>query len=250
MTTIADQTQRSTTIVSNVNPAFFPFDTSDGKNPYASARWQSLFGSFGIIHVKNEHVGENESNTHATRNDFLHKECCGNPMLATYHFVLTRNNHTTAPSMPYSKETERRALLEMARGYYEDVWQSLTIDEQLALYHLAKNRFIHVEHPGIDPLLRKGLIQFEPDLHIMNTSFREFVSIAGQRDELHKQEEQKGDSIWNVLKVPVGLGLATIIIVLLLTQEELRTALPAVISLLPLLFQGMPTLTQEKVKPL
>ncbi|GJL63617.1 MAG: hypothetical protein NPIRA04_22710 [Nitrospirales bacterium] len=240
----------STMIVSNVNPAFFPFDTTEGKDPYVLARWQTLFGSFGIVHVNNEHDTDHSCPEDGAQPDFFDEECCGNPALAKYQYYLTQDLQTSRKHTPLSKESNRRALLEMARGYYEDVWQSLTIDEQLALYHLARNRFIHVEHPGIDPLLRKGLIQFEPDLHIMNTSFREFVSIAGQRDELHKQEEQKGDSIWNVLKVPVGLGLATIIIVLLLTQEELRTALPAVISLLPLLFQGMPTLTQEKVKPL
>ena len=103
-----------------------------------------------------------------------------------------------------------------------------------------------MEHPGLTSLLQKGLIRFDPDLRILNSSFREFVRYVGERDELEKQENQQGGSTWKSLKWPLGLGFGIIIFGLIMTQEELRTALPAVLTLLPLLLQGIPDLSKPK----
>ncbi|MDH3504117.1 MAG: hypothetical protein OEZ41_00940 [Nitrospirota bacterium] len=105
-----------------------------------------------------------------------------------------------------------------------------------------------MEHPGLAPLHQKGLIRFDPDLRLLNSSFREFVRLVGERDELEKQETQQGGSTWTSLKWPLGLGFGTIIFGLIMTQEELRTALPAVLTLFPLLLQGIPDLSKANVK--
>ncbi len=136
-----------------------------------------------------------------------------------------------------------RAILQLARSYYKEIWQSLNIDEQLALFHLAKDRFIHFEHPGLEPLIRKGLLRFGPDLRLLNASFREFVLIVGERDELREREAQQDHSLWGKLKWPMALGFGTILLFLLVTQEELRAAIPAVIALAPVLFRGLPELS-------
>ena len=41
----------------------------------------------------------------------------------------------------------------------------------------------------------------------------------------------------------MGLGFGTILLFLMITQEDLRAALPAVIALAPLLLRGLPALT-------
>lgn len=103
-----------------------------------------------------------------------------------------------------------------------------------------------VGHPGLPPLHQKGLIRFGPDLRLLNSSFREFVRFVGERDELGQKETQQDGSTWTSLKWPLGLGFGTIIFGLIMTQEELRTALPAVLTLLPHLLQGIPDLSKSK----
>lgn len=239
----------TTTIFSNVDPFSFRFDETNARLSPAEARWHSLLGSFYLLHVKNpsptqgiDH--ENTSSPLEKFQKFIHEECRVSPALWSLKDIYS-NLFPKNLKDRVTEDSVREAILQMAKGYYEQVWQSLTVDEQLALYHLAKDRYIHIEHPGLDPLLKKGLILFNPDLRLMNTSFREFVRRAGERDELNKVEE-KSQSIWNALKFPVGLGLGTIIFLLIFTQEELRTALPAVISLVPLLLQGIPDLSKSK----
>ena len=134
--------------------------------------------------------------------------------------------------------------LQLAKPYYEKIWETLTLDEQLALYRLARDRFIHVEHPGLDSLFRKGLIRFDPDLCLLNTSFRAFVLEAGDRDRLAHQEATQGESVWDSMKIPVGLGFTIVAGTLILTQEELRAALPAVFAALPFLLQGFSEFTK------
>lgn len=252
MSAIANTPRVSTTILSNVNPLTFPFDTPETKHSLPQTRWHAIWGSFAMMYIRTTSPST-EATPKATNtlDELLQEECGETPVL--HNFATTFKKYVLSQSgtadRHHSHESVRASILQMAQPYYEEIWQSLTVEEQLALFHLSRDRFIHVGHPGLDPLLRKGLVQFNPDLRIMNASFRKFVQIVSVRDELHQQEAQKGNSVWNALKVPVGIGLATIIVALILTQEELRTALPAVIALLPLLLQGIPDLAKEKVKP-
>ncbi len=242
----------STTILSNVDPFEFPFDNTEAKLSLAEARWHSLWGSFGIIHFRSSkedqaahHQGEKTKGPPTKLKKVIAKECDWTPALTNMGLMYQRllEQDDTSASPHHSKASVNQAMFQLARAYYEEIWQSLTIDEQLALYHLARDRFIHVEHTGIPPLLRKGLIRFAPNLRLLNRSFREFVRLAGERDELEHREAQKENSTWQTLKWPLGIGVGIIIVCLLMTQEELRSALPAVVALLPILLQGLPTLS-------
>jgi len=53
--------------------------------------------------------------------------------------------------MSFPEESEQDPLLELARGY-EEIWQSLTVHEQVAPT-ICLRIIIHVEHEGITPLL-------------------------------------------------------------------------------------------------
>ena len=246
----------STTILSNVDPFDFPFDNTEAKLSVAEARWHSLWGSFGIVHFhanpRHKPIAQVEEQANSQKDELLNKliakECRWTPALDHLGMLYKRliQHGTGIPHQQDSKSSVRQAIFQLARAYYEEIWQSLTIDEQLALYHLARDRFIHVEHSGIAPLLRKGLIRFGPNLRLLNHSFREFVCLVGERDELDQREAQKENSAWQTLKWPLGIGFGIIILCLLTTQEELRAALPAVIALLPLLLQGLPTLSTNR----
>ena len=244
----------STTIISNVDPFLesFSFKQNESQDHLHKARWRSLLGRFGIVHF---HAQSQKSSTpqdkaHSqkpgdTLEDLVDEECRWTPALRNLGLTYTNfaRNERANIETPPSETTVSRAIFQLAKAYYEEMWQSLTIDEQLALFHLSKDRFIHVEHPGLEPLLRKGLIRFDPDLRLLNASFREFVLVVGDRDALQDQEAQKGNSLWGTLKWPMGLGFGTILLFLIATQEELRAALPAMVALVPLLLQGLPGLS-------
>jgi len=240
----------SMTILSNVDPFSFPLHSKESIVKLQEAQWHALLGSFSIVHF---HAQSQKTRTFQDRalsqktgdtlEDLVDEECRWTPALRNLGLTYTAfaRNEGTGIDTP-SKTTVSRAIFQLARAYYEDIWQALTTDEQLALFHLSKDRFIHVEHPGLEPLFQKGLIRFDPDLRLLNSSFREFVLMVGERDALQDQETQKGQSPWGTLKWPMGLGFGTIVLFLIATQEELRAALPAVITLVPLLLQGLPEL--------
>lgn len=241
-----------TTILSNVDPFSFTFKQKKSTFNLQEARWRSLWGSFGIVHFqakpqesKTSQDVEHSQKPEDTLNDLIDTECRWTPVLRnlglTYKTFARNEGTKIDPS--HSEMTVSRAIFQLAKAYYEEIWQSLTTDEQLALFHLSKDRFIQVEHPGLEPLLRKGLIRFDPDLRLLNASFREFVRVVGERDALHEEEAKKGNSLWGSLKWPLGLGFGTILVFLIATQEELRAALPAVIALVPILLQGLPELS-------
>ncbi len=246
----------STTIISNIDPfsESFSFADDNSNSTLPEARWRALWGSFGITYFhsetkKTEHNqkgGNSEQLGHDKKLlEWVDSECQWTPVLYSLGktYLAYAQNETTTIKTPHTEATVTRAILQLARAYYEEIWQSLTSPEQLALFHLAKDRFIHFEHPGLEPLIRKGLLRFGPDLCLLNASFREFVLIVGERDQIRDDEAKLGNSLWEKLKWPFGLGFGTILLVLMVTQEELRAALPAVIALAPVLFRGLPELS-------
>ncbi len=245
-------THLSTTILSNVDPFSFPFQDGADSSNLQEARWRSLWGSFEIVHFQAKtHATSSSMSGEPTRTQaelldrMIHEECCWTPVLMNLGLTYKSftNHEGACIESPPSQATVNRAIFQLARAYYEEIWQSLTLDEKLALFHIANDRFIHIEHPGLEILLRKGLIRFDPDLRLLNASFREFVRVVGEKDSLYQEEAKKGSSVWESLKWPMGLGLGTILLCLLATQEELRAALPALIALAPLLLQGLPELS-------
>ncbi len=241
-------TKLSFTILSNVHPFSMPLSSSECEYGMALTRWRSAFGSFSFWHTCSEESSKkSEQFEYMDPGEFLKDECSRIVVLQKLedplnHIFPNENSNDAQPSI----ESVRSALLQTGQANYEEIWESLTFEEQLALYHLARDRFIHVGHPGLDPLFRKGLIRFDPDLRIINTSFREFVRQAGDRDKLAHQESTHGKSLWDSLKLPVGLGFTIVVGTLILTQEELRTALPAVFAALPFLLQGLSDFTKTK----
>ena len=190
----------STTIISNVDPLSesFTFQKIGSLNTLPQARWRSLWGNFSIMHFhaktqKTKSFGDEANSEHDELETLVDNECRWTPVLknleATY--IAFARNENTKLETPHTEGTVSRAILQLARSYYEEIWQSLTIDEHLALFHLAKDRFIHFEHPGLEPLIRKGLLRFDPDLRLLNSSFREFVLIIGERDKFETQNPDK-----------------------------------------------------------
>ena len=87
--------------------------------------------------------------------------------------------------------------------------------------------------------MKKGLIVREPAVQMMNESFKCFVLGVEDGESLaHCEEKAKKSSNWEVLKVPLSIGVASVIGFLLLTQRDIyNSALPIITAITA----GVPT---------
>jgi len=125
--------------------------------------------------------------------------------------------------------------LGLAKPYYQAIWESCSLQEQMALYHLAKDGLLHAFHPEFPRLFLKGLIQLRPNLRLMNNSFRLFILSAGFKAQLDTLEKEQVPSAWNSLKRPLLLVLAGVVLFLFGTQEELKNSFNAILGVIPFL---------------
>ena len=130
-------------------------------------------------------------------------------------------------------------ILDLARIHYQAIWSACTLEEKLALFFLAKDRFLHFRNPGLPLALQKGLVVWGPDLRLMNESFRRFVLGAGPRENLLRYEKAGGASLWTLVKWPLVLVLLVGITFLIGTQQEFRTSLVTLVSVLPVLLPAV-----------
>jgi hypothetical protein len=214
-------------VISNVYPGLFPLDATEliaedeahGRREILSARWHTLWDTFGFVYYA---MDDTESD-YCQYNQWLSSEL---------------GDQKLHPKI-WKKMSE-----DFLRPYYQAIWQSATLDEQLALYNLVRDQFIHVKHPGLNSLLCKGLIHFSPNLSLMDDRFASFVKYAGKRDQLDQFAKSHREGNWSIIKVPLGITFVIFFAFLAITQEEFRSIFPALISVLPVLFQGMPDLNQ------
>ena len=129
--------------------------------------------------------------------------------------------------------TVTKQVLVQSIPYYNSIWRACSDDEKLTLSHLSKDGLLSSNDPDTDRLMKKGLIVREPAIKLMNESFKAFVASADRGDALaHCEEKARKSSNWEVLKVPLTIGVASVIGFLLLTQREVyNSALPLITAL-------------------
>ncbi|HEV2800346.1 MAG TPA: hypothetical protein VGW12_07610 [Pyrinomonadaceae bacterium] len=152
-------------------------------------------------------------------------------------------------SKKLSSEQLVRLLVEQAEAYYKAVWANCTADQKLTLYYLAQDRLVSAKNVEVRRLMRRGLIVRDPDVRLMNESFRQFVLSTVVPDEIGALE--RTGSSWSKLRLPLLLILVGIALFLLVTHPEmysssmaiitaLATGIPAVFQLLGMFQRGKP----------
>lgn len=214
-----------------------------------SPKKQSTNGS----HSEDKKLG---SRTHKKlKTDFM-SEICPNEQLRKIGKELLKNKPLIetirkADDYEVAKEQIIREVLEAAGPCYEDLWVSCSESQMLALFHIARDRFLHARNPEIRPLLQKGLIVLNPDLRLMNESFRRFVVATGAKQRLTEMETEGSRSTWTQVWRPMGVGVALIAVFLIFTQEQYRQITSAFLGALPGLLGTFSQLlnTAKKEKP-
>ncbi|HEX8459082.1 MAG TPA: hypothetical protein VF656_17445 [Pyrinomonadaceae bacterium] len=138
-----------------------------------------------------------------------------------------------------SSEQLVRLVVEQAEAYYKAIWATCTSDQKLTLYYLAQDRLISAKNAEVRRLMRRGLIVRDPDVRLMNESFRQFVLSTVVPDEIGAFE--RTGSSWSKLRLPLLLILVGIALFLLVAHPELYTSSMAVITALA---TGIPAVFQ------
>jgi hypothetical protein len=138
--------------------------------------------------------------------------------------------------------------------YYRDIWTISSNEEKLTLFHLAQDKLLSPNDPEIATLLRKGLIVRDPDVHLMNESFRQFVKSDGcARDVAECEKEAKKDSLWHIMKPPLLVVLISVVLFLFITQRDLYTSslaiMTAITTAIPALFKVLSLFQKDPVQP-
>ena len=136
----------------------------------------------------------------------------------------------------------KEQFLQIAWPYYQALWQSCSLSEKLALFHLAMDGYLHADNPDLTSLSQKGLVRLEPDLQLMNDSFRQFVLQLGSNLQLSKWEKHATQDTWGRLKWPFLMIFGVIILFFFFTQQEFKNSFITLISLLPILLPALPEL--------
>ena len=136
----------------------------------------------------------------------------------------------------------KEQFLHVSWPYYLSLWQSCTLSEKLALYHLSLDGYLHADNPDLTSLSQRGLIRLAPDLQIMNDSFRQFVLRLGNNLHLSQWEKQATQDTWGRLKWPFLMFFGTIILFFFFTQQEFKNSFITLMSLLPILLPAIPEL--------
>lgn len=133
-----------------------------------------------------------------------------------------------------------KQIVTNARPYYTAVWNACSGEEKLTLTRLAQYGLLSPKDPDTEGLMMKGLILRDPAIRLMNESFKQFILNIPNDKALAKCEaDAKSSSNWEVLKVPLTIGLLSVAAFLLLTQRELyNSAVPFITGLAA----GLPSL--------
>jgi hypothetical protein len=136
----------------------------------------------------------------------------------------------------------KEQFLQIGWPYYQALWQSCSLSEKLALYHIAVDGYLHADNPDLTPLSQKGLIRLTPDLQLMNDSFRQCVLQLGANFQLSQLEKQVRQDTWGQLKWPFLFIFGTVLLFFFFTQHEFKNSFITLISLLPILLPALPDL--------
>lgn len=112
-------------------------------------------------------------------------------------------------------------LEERAGSIYRTLWQSCDESERVVLEHVAQYGLTSTSSRRVvRRLLARGLLRKDPELRLMNRSFRRFVLEEERRREVVVLESQAGPSLWDHLRLPLGAGALIGVTFLAATQRE------------------------------
>lgn len=243
-------------VVSALYPSYFCFGEDAGNVAYPE-RWANIFSTFTNISMSSRGdpdsflkvISSLENKLDKDLLDCLREECKPTAYLQNIGKEMLTLDHIS--------DLDRQQLIseifDSAYSYYQTIWNACTDGEKHALYDLAEDGLVNTRNAGLITLMRKGLILREPNLKIMNQSFKRFVLLAGIREDIAHRRQEGEISTWSMMRVPFSVILITVAAFLFISQREIfqsTTALVASLSAsVPALFNLLGTVRGGRSKP-
>jgi hypothetical protein len=244
-------------IMSACNP--YDWEEKSFKDPLATSSldprgpWTDLFRTFGLGYFIPNTIEAliREWLNHQARDG--HTEDRGHLLFvkrllkqeteATMHLRKIGKWIRSFPQWPMWSPAEMKEQLRLAAfPYYRSLWESCSIHEKLALYHVASDGYLHAHNPELIPLCQKRLLHLNPDIQLLNESFRTFVLKNATKTRVAEWEAGANPDTWARLKYPFLLVFVAIVIFLFATQQEFKNSFITLVSLLPILLPALPEL--------
>jgi hypothetical protein len=113
-------------------------------------------------------------------------------------------------------------ISERAEEYYNALWRTCAPNEQLVLMQVAQTGLVNGKtRKDVRRLLARGLLRRDPQLRLMNETFRRFVLAQCATSALALQLEQNlASDAWNRFRVPFFAAIAVVLLFFFTTQRQ------------------------------
>ena len=121
---------------------------------------------------------------------------------------------------------------ERAEEYYTALWNPCSSGEKLVLMQIAQTGLVNGKaRKDVRRLLARGLLRRDPQLRVMNETFRRFVCVQASTSSLARQlEEDLGKDAWSRFRVPFFAAVMVVLLFFFGTQRELFDSTFAVVG--------------------
>lgn len=153
--------------------------------------------------------------------------------------------------------TEEQILEEIgdrASAYYQRLWAGCSDDEKVVLGHVAMYGLTNAASRRIvRRLLVRRLLTKDPDLRLMNRTFRQFILSPEILRQVAQFEGVAEPSTWDRLRVPFALAAVSAAAFLFTTQREMFnqtvTVVTGVAAAVPTVFKAVSVIAQRDGGP-
>jgi hypothetical protein len=185
-----------------------------------------------------------EARDRADDEEWITRETAPSPFLLTFADRLR--------SLPGGRTQMLDELREGAERYYQALWTMCSQPERVALYHVAHYGVANANNRSVlRRLVARGLLRRDGELHLFNSTFRQFVlARAGEiREQCEMEPESR--STFDRVRVPMFVAILVILAVIVGTQKELANATGAILTALatglPMIVKLIGTFTDRRV---
>ncbi|MEP2024863.1 MAG: hypothetical protein ABJH98_13315 [Reichenbachiella sp.] len=169
-------------------------------------KWMHLMGGFYKITAPLEMTTKEYVNS---KDDVLSEELKNGVYL---NQLINRYEKNYDPDI--SEEDYTLNIQELSSSYYFSIWGSLSKEERLIVYDIAKDKFVNTNNVnGIIDLLHKGILKFDHSLRLMNESFTNFIlSEVHSNEALEREMESRKKGKWSTASAVIILVIISLII--------------------------------------
>lgn len=177
---------------------------------------------------------------HNWREELIFSEGRSHPVLFRIYTALKDTSEFEEASLTRDQILEE--FEERAAPFYKRLWDDCDGDERVVLEHVARHGLASAASRRIvRRLLARGLLRKDPALRLMSQSFARFVLESERTREVVALEQQAEPSLWDRVRVPLGVTSVIAIAFLVVTQRE---AFDATLSMAVGVSAAVPTLVK------